>query len=334
MPTNKQAILRYRKLDQCFRNTGKRYFIEDLVEECSFVVDEYSRLHSEKKTGISKRQVQEDIKFMESMDGYNVELERFRDGKRIFFRYKNPSFSISNQPLNEYEANQLKESLLTLSRFQGLPQFEWVNEMIARLQSSFQLTASESPVIEFDQNPYLKGLEYISPIYYAISEKRAVKVTYKGVRATEAVSYEFSPHYLKQYNSRWFVFGLVQGRYDVTNLALDRIQILDESGSEFQDSRIDYQEYFEDVVGVTVNEETVEEVILEVTDSLLPYIKSKPLHGSQKVLEEGSVHKVNISVQLNYELEALILSYGEGLKVLSPNSLKQSLKTRILKMLE
>lgn len=35
MPTNKQAVIRYQALNKCFRNTGRQYFIDDLVEACS-----------------------------------------------------------------------------------------------------------------------------------------------------------------------------------------------------------------------------------------------------------------------------------------------------------
>ena len=35
MATNKNALIRYKILDTCFRNPGKKYFIEDLIEKCA-----------------------------------------------------------------------------------------------------------------------------------------------------------------------------------------------------------------------------------------------------------------------------------------------------------
>lgn len=113
MATNKHAVIRYQTLDKCFRNPGRKYFIEDLVEACSNSIYEFTGIDN----GIKRRQILEDIKFMESMQGWNIPLERVREGHRVYFRYEEKNFSINNQPLNETEENQLKEALLTLSRF-------------------------------------------------------------------------------------------------------------------------------------------------------------------------------------------------------------------------
>ena len=130
MATNKNATIRYQALNRCLRNPGRKYFIDDLIEACNdslLDIDPYS-------TGIKRRQVFDDIKFMRDSQGFDAPIESYKDGKKVFYRYNDPSFSINNQPLNEKEAQQLKEALLTLSRFKGIPQFEWVDEIKARLE--------------------------------------------------------------------------------------------------------------------------------------------------------------------------------------------------------
>src|SRR5579863_3564454 len=107
MATNKHATIRYNVLDQCFGNPGRRYFIDDLVEACNLALIEYSGTSD----GIKKRQIFEDIKFMESEHGWSVPLERYKDGKKVYYRYSPASFSIRNLSINETEANQLKETL-------------------------------------------------------------------------------------------------------------------------------------------------------------------------------------------------------------------------------
>jgi predicted DNA-binding transcriptional regulator YafY len=57
-------------------------------------------------------------------------------------------------------------------------------------------------------------------------------------------------------------------------------------------------------------------------------LESKPLHISQKIED----NLLSLKLKLNFELEGLILSYGENMKVLQPNSLAQKLKERIKKM--
>ena len=60
MSTNKHAAIRYKALDRCFSNRGRRYYIEDLVEVCNEAIYEYTGVAE----GVKKRQVQEDIRFM------------------------------------------------------------------------------------------------------------------------------------------------------------------------------------------------------------------------------------------------------------------------------
>lgn len=328
MATNKHAVIRYQTLDKCFRNPGRKYFIEDLVEACSNAIYEFAGINS----GIKRRQVLEDIKFMESTQGWNVPLERIRDGHRVYFRYSEKSFSINNQPLNETEENQLKEALLTLSRFKGMPQFEWVDEITARLDSGLGLSHSNKKVIEFEQNNYLKGLEHITPVYNAILYQKSINIEYKSFKQENSQTIIFHPYFLKQYNNRWYVFGKNDTSGFIINLALDRITLVTDSKRKFiPNKEIDFDEYFEDIIGVTIaNEAKVEKVVLKVGNSLFPYIQTKPLHGSQKVKEQGSSYTlITLDVIPNYELESLLLSYGEGVEVVLPKSLRSKIKKRV-----
>jgi len=101
MATNKHAIIRYQTLDKCFRNPGRRYYIDDLVEACNQAIYEFAGIED----GIKKRQIFEDIKFMESEQGWNVHLEHSREKHKVFYHYADRSFSINKQPLNETEEN-------------------------------------------------------------------------------------------------------------------------------------------------------------------------------------------------------------------------------------
>ena len=328
MATNKHATIRYLTLDKCFRNPGRRYYMEDLVDECNEAIYQYTG----KDIGIKRRQIFEDIKFMESPQGWNIELEHIRDGHKVYYRYVDTSKSINNQPLNEMEENQLKEALFTLSRFKGLPQFEWIDEITTRLDSGLDLSHSRKKIIEFDQNNYLKGLEYITPIYNAILYRKTISIEYKSFKQDASQTFFFHPYFLKQYNNRWYVFGKNDTTGLIMNLALDRINKVTDSKKKFiPNKEIDFNEYFEDIIGVTIETEVkVDRIVLKVSNNLFPYIQTKPIHGSQKVKEQGTTHTVvTLDLIPNYELESLILSYGEGVEVVLPKSLRSKIKKRI-----
>jgi predicted DNA-binding transcriptional regulator YafY len=328
LSTNKHAIIRYQTLDKCFRNLGRNYAIEDLVEECNKSIYEYTR----KEEGIKKRQLYDDIRFMESEQGWNIELKKVKDGRTVFYKYENSNFSISNQPLNETEANQLREALLTLERFKGLPQYNWINEINARLESTFNLKQKNDVIISFEQNEYLKGLEFIPILYNAILYKKVLSINYKSFNSDEEIAIIVSPYYLKQYNMRWFLFAKSKDYESISNLALDRIETIKENNQEYIETDIDFNEYFEDVVGVTIPSDKTENIVLRIDKSLISYIKTKPLHGSQKINESGDNFEVHLKLILNYELETLILSFGEKIQVLEPMSLVEKVNGRINKM--
>ena len=216
MSTNKHATIRYNALDRCFRNPGRRYYIDDLIEECNNAINNFDP----ESFGVQKRQVYADINFMISDAGFQAPIERVRDGKKVFLRYEEGSnFSISNQPLNESEFNQLQQAILTLNRFKGLPQFSWIEELSMRLESDFKLQ-STMQVIEFEQNPYLKGLEHFNDIFNAIVYKKVLKVEYKGFKHGVTQIMELSPCYLKQYNNRWYLLAYNHEYKVLSHLAL------------------------------------------------------------------------------------------------------------------
>jgi predicted DNA-binding transcriptional regulator YafY len=328
LSTNKHAIIRYQTLDKCFRNVGRNYAIEDLVEECNKSIYEYTG----KEEGIKKRQLYDDIRFMESEQGWNIELKKVKEGRTVFYKYENSNFSISNQPLNETEANQLREALLTLDRFKGLPQYNWINEINARLDSSFNLKQKEEKIISFEQNEYLRGLEFISELYNAILYKKVLNIDYKSFNSGEVHSITISPYYLKQYNMRWFLFGKSYNYETITNLALDRIEKIASSNEVYKKSNIDFSDYFEDIIGVTIPNDNVLDVVLKVDKTLIPYVTTKPLHGSQKIKESENNFEVHLKLIPNYELETLILSFGEKMQVLEPITLVEKVKEKINKM--
>lgn len=327
MPTNKHALIRFQALDRCFASRGKRYFMEDLLEAVNEALIEYSGTTE----GIKRRQLFEDIKYMESEQGWAIPLERHTEGKRVWYRYSEPDFSINKRPLNEDEADQLKEALLTLSRFKGMPQFQWVDELVARLEAGFGLRQGAERIIEFEENPYLKGGEHITALFQAILGKQVLEVSYQGFKQAEPTTLRFHAYYLKQYNNRWFVFGWDEAGARLMNMALDRIlAIAPAKGKFIPNKTIDFTEYFEDVVGVSVpaDQEPVT-VKLKVADTVLPYVRTKPLHGSQKIGKaDGGRTLLELHVIPNYELEALILSLGEGIEVVAPKALRQRIAER------
>ncbi|MCS5488891.1 helix-turn-helix transcriptional regulator [Algoriphagus limi] len=331
MSTNKNALIRYKVLDNCFRNPGKRYFIDNLIEECEKVLAE---IDPESK-GISRRQIFDDIKFMESSEGWSVDLERHKDGKKVFYRYKELSFSINNMPLNEVEIDQLKEAIDILTQFKGMPQFEWISEMVPKLSQGLSIHDSGNKLMEFESNEYLKGKDHLGVLYNALRYKKPLKVTYHPYQDENPHILTLHPYFLKQYNGRWFLFGFNPGSGKSDwNLAIDRILEIEELSIEFvENTEIKWDEYFEDMIGVTKPEgEEIQTIVLHFFGKTGKYIFTKPLHGSQKAKwMEENILEVKLDVIPNYELERLVLSYAESVKVIEPKKFREKILSRLEK---
>ncbi len=328
MPINKNASIRYQALDKCFRNPGRRYYINDLIEACNQAILDLEPGSS----GVQRRQIFDDIRYMESAQGWSIPLERHKDGKKVYYRYADLKFSINNQPVNATEINQLKSALTLLTRFKGLPQFEWMREMLLKFDQTLHLTSDSREIVGFDNNEFLRGIEYVSDLFDAISYYKILTISYKSFQATTASIFTVYPYYLKQYNGRWFLMGVSPSISKITVAALDRIEGIEDTGTSFiPDKNLDFKEYFEDIVGVSRNEDAVPvKVEIFITKELVPYILTKPLHGSQKRVSDNEAGMV-ISLHLipNYELEQLILSHGEKVQVLTPDSLRDRITLRV-----
>lgn len=330
MPINKNALLRYQVLDECFRNFRRKYYWQDLLNKVNEVLID----HNGNNSGILRPQLYRDMKFMESESGYSAPLIRYSDGKKKFYRYKDKDYSINNRPLTDQESESIKAALLVLSRFRGLPQFEWVNEIIPILNDKFSVSNNNKEIILFESNVDYSGTEFIEPIFNAIKNLRVLNITYKDFKSKSSYDIIFHPYVLKQYNNRWFVFGKNEKK-DLPNwnLALDRICDIEEIDFEYEEYPIDWEdEYFYDMVGVSKGANpNLELLTLEIYKSLVPYIQTKPIHPTQKVKEQLQNGNIIISIQVfpNYELETLILSFGEKIKVISPNSIKKTIKLRL-----
>lgn len=320
MAQNKNAQIRYKALDKCFSNRYKKFYINDLIDYCSGVLTE----HYAQETTVSRRQIFDDMDFMRTEAGYDAPIESIKDGRKVFYRYSDPEFSILKQPLNPLELNSLNEALETLSRMNSIPGFDWVNSIQAKLQAGLVAESRNLQVISFEENEFLKGIEFLNPLYQNIINSQVLEIHYKSFTTNQNI-FTISPYYLKQFNNRWFLFGFNHKVMKIQNVALDRIVAIEPSASQYQKCEIDFDEYFEDIVGVSNDPEKEPELVkIEVSANILPYITSKPLHGSQKI--NGNI--LTLEVKHNYELESLILSYGENMKVLEPDLLREKIAQR------
>lgn len=332
MSINKKAQIRYLTLDKCLRNNGRLWTWQNLLEAVNDVLGEEINPKTKQPMKIAKTQLYEDLKDLEYRV-YNAPLKRNPDGKTVYYSYEDPNYSIQNAPLNETEAKQLKSALQVLSRFKGIPQFEFINEIIPAIESKLGLVSLEREVMSFENNLDYEGSKFITPLFNAIVNKRSLTVEYQDFKSPLPYTIAFHPYYLKQYNNRWFVFGYNEfTNNEYWNMALDRIKTIEEAKAKYIETEVDWEDYFYDLIGVTKKvDDELQTVKLWFSPSQAPYVITKPIHPTQKSKNTEDGLEVTINVVPNYELEKLILSFGETVKVLSPKSFQKAILGRISK---
>jgi predicted DNA-binding transcriptional regulator YafY len=121
----------------------------------------------------------------------------------------------------------------------------------------------------------------------------------------------------------------------VYNLALDRIKnVMPYSLKFLKNTKIEFKEYFDDIVGVSLPPNTGPTTIkLHLNRDITPYILTKPIHGTQrKVGEDNDGILIQIQVIPNFELKQLLLSFGDALEVMAPETFREEIMETIRKM--
>lgn len=330
MPNTKSSDLRFKVLDRCLRRGGySTVGLKDAVNK-ELVGAGYAPI-----TALNT--IRQDLLHIECYHP-NVHIEVKKVGRNVTYAYEDPDSSIYKLQFSDEELAQLSQCMAMLSQFEGLPQMEWLQSFMERFKLSINIEANGKRVVGFDECPYLKGKELFATLLTAICEKRVLKISYKNFRNGVTKQLVFHPYYLKEFNKRWFLIG-ISDKFDMpTNLAFDRIEKIEtlQKPEYKENTKFDFNnDYFEDVVGVTRYDAQVEKIRIRVGNNSLPYITTKPLHGSQRIIstsEDSTI--IQIEVIPNYELEQLLLYYGESVTVVSPIAFKEKMRNRIKKMAE
>lgn len=332
MPVNRNALIRYKTIDNCLRNRYRKWTLEYLIDACSDALYEYEGIDK----GVSRRTVQMDIQVMRSEKlGYHAPIIVV---DKKYYTYEDPDYSITNIPLTDQDLGKLTEVVDILRQFKGFTHFQELSGMVQKLEDKIHVSKTkERPVIDLEKNENLKGLEFIDPIYQAIVNKKCMNITYQSFKARRSDMFVFHPGLLKEFRNRWFVLGKKNIDNPYLLLALDRI--VSTQASDHPVCNLDEHEitnFFKDVVGVSVNDgKEPQEVRLFIDHSNAPYVLTKPIHHSQSLVEKNDQGIIiSLNVQPNFELEREILGFGDSLKVISPSRLRSRIKEKLTHALD
>lgn len=310
----------------------RRYTMNDLTRLCNEQLEVSGERH------VGRRCLEKDIEFIQQQ--FRL-IERERSGKSTIIRYANQTDSIFNQSVSASEKKLLQAVSRIVGQMDGIEGFEFLD----RLKESFDNT--KHPFIIFEKNENLKNRDLLPKLINFIETKKTIKFEYHPIHSKKSNIIELYPQLLKQYNARWFLFGLAMDKKKLLSFSLDQIENIQVSSKKYEQSNIDWNEYFDDMIGVTKKDDEIpQDIVFWASKKECAYLEGKPIHSSQKkfkkdhATELSNKYKVpnehgnffSIKCIINFELKRELVSKFSERIVLEPIELREEINELIQKM--
>lgn len=331
MPANKNAVIRYKFLDDLLSDRFHFYSMEELTEKVN------ERLEDLGYSPVVTRTLEKDLVYLQERP-FCIPLERNRKGGKSYIKYANRSFSIFTHQLSNEEISLLCEVLNTVGQFSGLPNFDWLDGL--RDEMGFK---KQKQVLSFSSNPLLKNSNILASLYEFVANDCVLNIVYQRFTDLEPESFRLHPYLLKEYNNRWFLVGWKPDKNQIVTLAIDRIIDFESIPEEsFKCYSGDIEDHFKNTIGITVYDDAEpEKIVFWASKIIIPYIESKPFHSSQTLIgdeEQDMISNFNLPdggklyelrCTLNLELEQALTRHFSDLIVLQPKKLRYSIAEKI-----
>jgi predicted DNA-binding transcriptional regulator YafY len=329
MPKNKNAAIRYRIIDKMLRNKYRLYpTLQNLID----AVREYTDGILE----VSESSIQKDIQAMKSPDLFSAPIVFSRKEKGYYYDdgtgKRDESFSIDGVPLNDAEISAIKLAAGILKQFQGTEFMSGYESAIDKILTKIDVTQNPEieSIIQVEQTPASTGSEFINPLIQLISERLTVQFEYTKFYKEKSEIYTVHPYLIREYRNRWYLIGLDDLKKEIRTFGLDRISnLVQASGIKYiRDTKFKPEVYFKYALGISVfNDRAPEEIQLSFKPFTGKYIKTQPWHDTQEeMVNNEKEYRIKLKLMPSMELIREVRSYGNDVKVLKPEWLKNEVE--------
>jgi len=287
---------------------------------------------------VSQRTIQNDIRELrdDSRLAYYAPIEY--DNYNKAYKYSDDDYSIKNFGLRENEIIAFRFYANCLAMFSGYSLFSdfssGLNKIIDGVSIRGKITNEQNVqrIIQTDSLIAAKGNEFLGDVVFAVDKLYKIELTYQSFDSSRATKRTVFPYYIKEYKNRWYLLGVSAKENKLKTYAFDRIKKVDILDETFNKSvPFDADTFFKHSFGITDPNQKIEEIILRFDKKEMPYIKSLPIHTSQRIVKEtGSYSDISIKVGISYELKEYILSKTPTVKVIAPISLADEISKALM----
>lgn len=186
-----------------------------------------------------------------------------------------------------------------------------------------------------DQIP--SGRDYLTTILEAMKENRVINIEYKAFKYSRSFKIPVEPYCVKLHENRWYMLGHNLSKDTIRLYGLDRIESMEITEQEYKLPKdFSASEYFSNYFGIVTDDRVKpERVILRADKNHTPYLKSLPLHHSQRLIEDtGEYADFELYLSPTYDFVMKLLQTGAMIEVIEPVSLRKAMKGWIYEMHE
>ncbi|WP_317614745.1 WYL domain-containing protein [Gabonia massiliensis] len=192
------------------------------------------------------------------------------------------------------------------------------------------------------------GHLWLTAITDAMRRNKVLYITHQGFGKPEPNSFEIEPYYLKVVNRRWYVIARSPyysernkakgNKPEVVYLvyALDRITQIEETDKSFHLNKdFDVDEYFVGCCGVITSDVAIERVVILAYNGFADYLRTLPLHSSQKELESNDESTLfEYHVKPTFDFYQLLLAQGDQIEVIEPKSVRDMMRNFVINLMD
>lgn len=186
-----------------------------------------------------------------------------------------------------------------------------------------------------DQIP--SGRDHLTTILEAMKENRVVNIVYKAFMYSRSFEIPVEPYCVKLFENRWYMLGHNLSKDTIRLYGLDRIESVEVTDKIYKLPKgFSAADYFSNYFGIVTDDRVKpERIVIRANSDHTPYLKSLPLHHSQRLIEDnGEYADFDLYLAPTYDFIMRLLHAGGMVEVISPSSLRKTMKDWIADMYE
>ena len=181
------------------------------------------------------------------------------------------------------------------------------------------------------------GRDHLTTILDAMKENHVVNITYKPFKKSQGFTFPIEPYCVKLFENRWYLLAHNTRYGDIRLYGLDRVESAESTVDTFRiPKNFDANKFFSTAYGVVIDYDVKpERIVIRADENHNHYLKSLPLHHSQRVIEDcGEYADFELYLSPTYDFVMKLLQVGSMIEVISPASLRKTMKGWISDMYE